>query len=110
MNGYVHAMEHYSTIRSNKQIKNTNLCWVSEAWQKIVYTIWFNLNKILEQAKLNSSDRNQIGSFLGQGVGKINQRAQGKFLDWSGGYTVIDIPQKSFIYRLKHVNFIFCKL
>ena len=31
MNGYTHAMEDYSTVRRNNQIKNTNL---SVEWEK----------------------------------------------------------------------------
>lgn len=82
-----------------------------EGWEKTVHTIWFNLNKVLEQTKINSNDRNHISSHLEQGVGKINCKGhQENFLIGVVVTQSPDIPQKSFIHRFKLVNFIFCKL
>ena len=80
---YNYTMEYYSRQKKNKQIFNAginmselqNICWIKDAKQIWIYSIWYHLHRILENANnVMTTDQYLLGGINGKKGGWIIRR------------------------------------
>ena len=97
-------MEHYSATRRSGLLILQHSVLCEEAKCKTIHTVWFHFYKVLEQAKLTCSDRQQISDSLRLRLGVWSDDCEGNYWVWGN---VADF-QCGGVYKAVEWKFIFC--
>lgn len=88
------------------------LCWVKEALDKRVHTVWLHLHEVLKRAELIDGKKKKNENTVVVGEGGLTEGAQGNFLDDNIlyfdrglGYTGICISETHWIMLLTWMHF-----